>query len=286
MNAGHSAGVDTEPNSSISHLSQKIAVDKDSSQKSVNDSEKYFLFPALISVHRPSEGIWESEAPEEYRCEWYFHCTQARQFLSSRFLHVLLLRLAFSFALAPDSPPSEDSVVLTRCCSMWKNGIQWLSTSGVESIIEVPEQNRSVIVLMQCPQNKVMSCAKLRSAVIQKVLLTKKDCCPKVAMNEYLIHPSELAFPMEDAGKLHHFSLKDISTIVVSNQPDETYVVDKTGTKKIAVEDLLGLNRPQQGLPSWRSLTRALAHPLVDQRGLAEEIARKHKMVRRAITER
>ena len=37
---------------------------------------------------------------------------------------------------------------------------------------------------------------------------------------------------------------------------------------------------PQQGLPSWRSLTRALAHPLVDQRGLAEEIARKHKRVK------
>ena len=35
----------------------------------------------------------------------------------------------------------------------------------------------------------------------------------------------------------------------------------------------------QQGLPSWRSLTRALAHPLVNQQGLAEEIAREHQKV-------
>ena len=36
---------------------------------------------------------------------------------------------------------------------------------------------------------------------------------------------------------------------------------------------------PQQGIPSWHSLTRALAHPLVSQQGLAQEIARKHTKV-------
>ena len=36
---------------------------------------------------------------------------------------------------------------------------------------------------------------------------------------------------------------------------------------------------PQQGVPSWHSLTRALAHPLVSQQGLAQEIARKHLKV-------
>ena len=35
---------------------------------------------------------------------------------------------------------------------------------------------------------------------------------------------------------------------------------------------------PQQGLPSWRSLTRALSHPLVNQRRLADEIATHHKV--------
>ena len=36
---------------------------------------------------------------------------------------------------------------------------------------------------------------------------------------------------------------------------------------------------PQEGVPSWHSLTRALAHPLVSQQGLAQEIARKHPKV-------
>ena len=36
---------------------------------------------------------------------------------------------------------------------------------------------------------------------------------------------------------------------------------------------------PKQGIPSWNSLTRALAHPLVSQQGLAREIAAKHLKV-------
>ena len=36
---------------------------------------------------------------------------------------------------------------------------------------------------------------------------------------------------------------------------------------------------PKQGVPSWNSLARALAHPLVSQQGLAQEIARKHPKV-------
>ena len=36
---------------------------------------------------------------------------------------------------------------------------------------------------------------------------------------------------------------------------------------------------PEQGVPSWNSLTRALAHPLVIQQGLAWEIAMKHPKV-------
>ena len=36
---------------------------------------------------------------------------------------------------------------------------------------------------------------------------------------------------------------------------------------------------PKQGVPSWQSLTRALAHPLVSQQGLAREIARKYPKV-------
>ena len=36
---------------------------------------------------------------------------------------------------------------------------------------------------------------------------------------------------------------------------------------------------PEQGVPSWKSLVRALAHPLVSQQGLAQEIATKHLKV-------
>ena len=63
--------------------------------------ERFFFFPGLVSEERPS-GAGEAIDTPSYRCGWYLQCSQPYQFLTPQFLHVLLLQLAFSFALASD----------------------------------------------------------------------------------------------------------------------------------------------------------------------------------------
>ena len=66
-------------------------------------SEVYYFFPALVEQERPI-ATWESMSNTHYRCGW---CLRRRdriqdQFLSPRFIHVLLLRLAILFGQNPD----------------------------------------------------------------------------------------------------------------------------------------------------------------------------------------
>ena len=68
--------------------------------------ERYYLFPALISV-TANDSLWKTTSHFNYSFGWSLECTNLEQFFGSRFLQVLLLRLAFSFALN-SSCESED----------------------------------------------------------------------------------------------------------------------------------------------------------------------------------
>ena len=201
-------------------------------------SEERFLFPALVQIESPVGKVWRSwEA--EYRFGWCLRCTDLTQYLTSRFLHVLLLRLAFSFA--PEI--SSDS---TSCSTMWKNGIQWLTESGVEIIVEVLENYQSLVLMARCKQGEVVSCAKIRSAVIEYILTVKKELCPKVQMNEFIINPTELSFPPKNTEHLSVYSIKDIAEMALSPQIQDVSgkpymnIVDYSGMDMIDAEELLG----------------------------------------------
>ena len=82
--------------------------------------EKFFFFPALVSIKEP-ENVWQASGEFSYHFGWILQCTWPEHFFLPRFLHVLLLRLAFSFALSPDTPDSDGSLpVIQRKCSVGK----------------------------------------------------------------------------------------------------------------------------------------------------------------------
>ena len=175
--------------------------------------EKYYFFPALVSVENP-EHICQPHESITFECGWYYVCVQETEQLTTRFLHVLILRLAF--ACEPTNNPKEaKSVVLLRRCSVWKHGIAWLNKYGIETIVEVGLQCRWVAVMMRCPDNEKVQCAELRSKVIKTVLKTREDFCPAITMKEYLIHPSNLQYPFEGR-KLTLYSMNDIAKVIVN----------------------------------------------------------------------
>ena len=194
--------------------------------------ESCYFFPALVRVECPTD-VWQSSGPGQYQCGWCLQCSKEGQYLTPRFLHVVLLRLAFSFALAPDSSQQDEaSPVLRRKCSIWKSGIQWRNQNGVETIVEVSEQNKLVSLLMSCPEGEEMVCVELRSSLVSKLLKTKEELCPGISTTELLIDPSNLSsYPLPSSNELTLYRMAD--QIFNAVEDCELCAVDTHGRKGI-----------------------------------------------------
>lgn len=205
------------------------------------DEEGYYFFPALVRASAP-DWLWKDNEIMVNKCGWHIQCINSAQFLTSRFLHVLLLRLAFSFPLNISMVPKqfleEDSPVLTRQCSVWKNGVHWISQSGVEVLVEIGERFQGVTVIIRCKNGREANFARLRSAVIKEVLNAKEQFCPKVEMVEYMLHPNSLSYPI-GSQPIIKFEMSIIAASMMDPQKNPD-VIDQTGMILLGVEELLG----------------------------------------------
>ena len=192
--------------------------------------EEYYFFPSLVRNENPEDVCLPQEI-DMYQCGWFYKCGKETEQLTTRFLHVLILRLAFSC----DDLTERESVVLLRSCSVWKHGIGWWNDDGIETIIEVGLQCRWVAVMMRCPDTHKVQCAELRSKVIRIVLKVKEDFCPVITMNEFLIAPSCLRYPFEGRD-LTLYSMRKIASIVIEGKD---FAKDIEGKKPLSVHQLL-----------------------------------------------
>ena len=145
----------------------------------------HLFFSSLVKEHRPGD------LPSS-RFGWCLGCSDPHQFFSNRFLHVLLLRLAFTFPLASKKRSLSPSLRgLERQCEVWQNGICWKScVSGVSTIVEIVDLNRWVIVLVS---EKTREAAETCSSVIRMILDLQHQLCSAVVTTcECLISPSLL----------------------------------------------------------------------------------------------
>ena len=209
-------------------------ISQDHSPQSETTNERYLFFSGLVRGEAPS-GVWETNPQFPHLCGWLLRCCEAGQFLTSQFLQVLLLRLAFSCAIAPDV--SSNLPFLQRKCSIWKNGIYWGSRKGVEALVEIrdPPNNTEVVVMLRCMSGQEVECARLCSTVIQIVLKAKEKCCHKIPTNEFLLHHSQVNYPFNSPAENDLFGIKEVSRAVLGGEP---CVVGSTGnTTKL--EDVL-----------------------------------------------
>ena len=196
----------------------KSVDDSDQSSSTTLKSESpFFFFPRIISAKRPV-NIW-SQSNSSYYCGWCIQC-KPQQFLTSRFLQVLLLRLVFSYAAA--SSQDSDTVevpALKRMCDVWKNGIHWCCRSGVEVLVEVTEQNTVVLLLMRCVEAQEMECVKFRSAIIKKILAAKEKFCSQVETQEYFLTASDITSYPTSIDKLTKVEMKEVIKTVQDAAP-------------------------------------------------------------------
>ena len=195
-----------------------IAADSTSSPVS---SERFFFFPGLVKLEKPTDITMLVTLNEGHCSAWVLECLKSNQFLSSRYLQVLLLRLAFSLALAPDHSTAE-SLALLRKCKVWKNGIYWANRSGSEAIVEVVNL-KQVVVIVHSKKDKI-KLAGLRSAIIRLILKTREEFCSKVPVKELLVLPEDAAkvnYPL-DSTEVAAVSITEVAQTV---KEGEEYVV-------------------------------------------------------------
>ena len=98
------------------------------------------FFPGLIRSERPDSLIQQGTL----QFSWCLGCMDDHQFLSSRFLHVLLLSVAYKFPLASRYACSTSLSGLQRMCTVWRNGIYWRNDDNITTVVELLNNNRCI----------------------------------------------------------------------------------------------------------------------------------------------
>ena len=211
-------------------------------KKSFCDEEKYYFFPGLVRDTSPGD-IWRTDPQYVYQCGWMLQCKQPQDFFTPRFIQVLILRLAFTYALVPSrsvATNDDQSPIIERVCSVWKSGICWNSMDGIETVVEVREQSR-VVILMRCINElrSQVACVRHRSALIQKVLHAAEEFCPSLThtLQECFVHPRDLQYPPKPPSQMDVFTLPDIARTLTAVEPKLSIV--NTRNHSITVDELL-----------------------------------------------
>ena len=196
-----------------------------SEQYSQVPSECYYLFPGLISL-KADDTVWQMQSKYDHSFGWMLNCTHLEQFVSSRFLQVLLLRLAFYFALETSCENSNQSIGIHRNCYIWKNGIFWGRTFAMQTLVEVTSDNKSVLLLARFQEDDLLHCVRHRSEIISTVLQCKAQFCPRVQTTElFLDSSSPHQYPLNLPNESNICTLQDLATAVVSDSKSRRVVL-------------------------------------------------------------
>ena len=203
----------------------------DLNRKQLEDSkteEKYLFIPALISSPRPC-GMSGT-----IQFGWCLQCSNPHQFFLPRFFHVLLLHLAYQYAL-----PKKANNPHNRRCTVWTNGILWSDDDGVQTLVEIVDNSQCVLLLMSCVPEFQHNMIKLRKDVIKDILSHQNITCPRLELQEFIIDPSQLDYPLDKPSSLTLYDIEHIASCVIRNKPFVVpYNIDERG-HSMKISDLL-----------------------------------------------
>ena len=210
-------------------------------------SDELLFFPSLIHAKPPTD------IEIEKGLGWCLWCPDRNQFLSTRFLHLLLFSLSYIFCLPRHNRAGEfgidrEILKLARRCYVWTNGIYW--ENEVKVIVEVTEHYRCVTVITS--MNGIENSHNVFNNVM-KTVLTLKNQMHSFECEEYLISPSDLgkarSLPVRERTL---YNIKDVARSVLA----KCNVTDDNDTKTINIEDIVGAHDPFFCIAP--SVTRAL----------------------------
>ena len=202
-------------------------------------------FPALCTTERRRHII--SPDVHTYSIGWYAEGQSKFSYFSARFLHVLLLRVAYTFA-HPIAPYYElegtsghySDIVKSNCrCTMWKNGLRWLMEEGVECVVELVSNSRGLVVITKSAEEeeRIYRCAKMLFKIIDVAMTAKEEFCHTITLNQYLM-PLDCYDVPPYKNPDYLFSLEEVCRVLREGKPN---VLNVCGSKIIETSKLAHL---------------------------------------------
>uniref|UniRef100_A0A1X7UIW9 Uncharacterized protein n=1 Tax=Amphimedon queenslandica TaxID=400682 RepID=A0A1X7UIW9_AMPQE len=195
----------------------------DSASETQRREERLLFFPCLLSTDRPKEMT-----SQVYQFGWCLHCTRENDFFLPRYFHVLSLRLAFKFSFSKGKELAEK---LNRECKFWSNGIHWFDGYGVKVLVEIVDESQCVLVMMSCEKGDSKNMVSLRKNVIREVMNVYKESCPSLKVEELIIDPEELAYPVNRLRKKTVYGVFNLLSAIISKK--RRYLVCDKRQKKL-----------------------------------------------------
>ena len=197
--------------------------------------QSFTFFPALCSVDKSSISSSPSSSNDlTYTCAWLAHCSGDFDYFPSRFLHVLLLRLVFQFTLSfpaeyQSQDASPDSSHFKRRCSMWKTGVHWLMTEGVECMVELVDGSKGVVVTAKSKQDTAENCVSVFNKIISCVKQAKTEFCHNISPHFFLLGSTDEA---DYLNKDNQFAMSDVERAL--QNPEQEWVLSVSGKGRMA----------------------------------------------------
>ena len=198
------------------------------SQEVAEEADTYLFIPALIK----ETGIPEIKEP--FKFGWCLRCGNLKKhhFFTPRFLHLLLLHLAYKFS------ESSLNALFEQLCQIWSKGIFWKGLNGAQTLIELTDNNQSLIVLVSFQDGPATSVARIINhirEVIVEILTCKQQVMPRTDTTEFILDNSNLLYPL---GPLSDLTLFDMRLLAKCHVNGDSFILDTTGDRQVTVAEM------------------------------------------------
>ena len=183
--------------------------------------QSFAFFPALCKLGKGTIE-WCTPPDQAYTIAWLAQCTDPFDFFSTRFFHVLILRLIFTFTLTVPTQKqiSTEHAPFQRRCTMWKTGVQWSMTEGVECMVEIVKGNKGVVVITKSVKDRAENCANVFTKIVNCVMNAKAEFCHTIKPSFFILDSTNEA---DYFNKDNQFAMSDVEKAL--KQPSKHDVI-------------------------------------------------------------